>query len=66
MDFFEPEQIGHPSRSMEDSNAEDDLHRTILAPEVAEKNFSMLPRNYSCEIFTMTLSAFVPLSEEFT
>jgi hypothetical protein len=39
---------GHPSRTIKDIGAEDDLNCADLAQEVSvEKNFSMWHRNYS-------------------
>ena len=38
--------MGHPSRNMEDSGAENDLNCGGMAQEASEeKNFSMLPRD---------------------
>jgi hypothetical protein len=53
--------MGHPSRNMEDSGAEGDLNCGGLAQEVSEeKNFSLLPRNSSCDISVKNVTAFCP------
>lgn len=42
---------GHTSRNMKDSGPEDDLNCDGLAQEVSEeKNVSLWPRDYSCDI----------------
>jgi hypothetical protein len=40
--------MDHPSRNMEDIVAEGDLNCGALAQKVLEKNFSIWPRDYSC------------------
>jgi len=49
---------------MEDSGADRDLNYGCLAQEVSEeKNFSMLPRNHSCDILVKNVFAFCPCSK---
>ena len=48
---FKQGLTGHPNRKMEFSGAEGDLNFGDLAQEVSqEKNFSMLPRDHSCDM----------------
>ena len=52
--------MGHPSRNMEDSSTEcDSMTSGALAQEVSEdKNFSMLPRDHSCDILVKSVATF--------
>ena len=50
--------VGHTSRSMEDNGANNDLKCLELAQKVSEKNFRMLPRNFSCDILVKKVDAF--------
>ena len=51
--------MGHPSSSMEDSEAEGDLNSVGLAQEVSEeKNFSVWPRDFSWDNLTKNVAAF--------
>ena len=43
---------------MESNCIDNDWNYQKLAQEVSEKNFSMLPRNHSCDIFGMKVSVF--------
>ena len=38
---------------------DNDLKCQNLAQEVSEKNFSMLPRNHSCDILVKELTTFI-------
>ena len=50
--------MGHPSRSMEDRGAEDELNCGGLAQEVSEgKNISMWPKDQSYDILTINMAA---------
>ena len=52
MECFKWGLIGHPSRNMEDSSSAGELNCEVLAQAVSEeKNFNMLPRDNSCDIF---------------
>ena len=52
--------MGHSSRNMENGSVEDDLNcRDLLAQEVSE-NFSMLPRDCSCDVLMKNMPAFCP------
>ena len=70
MECFKWSLIGDTNKSMEDSGAEGDLNCGSLAQGVSEeKNFSMLPRELSCDIlvkniFTKIFVCFLPLYEE--
>ena len=53
--------MGHTSRSMEDNGAENDLNCGGMVQEISEeKNFSMLPRDRSCDILVKNVIAFCP------
>ena len=58
--------MGHPSRNMENSGAKCDLINCgELSQDVSEeKNFSMLPRDCSCDILVKNAAAFSPLYEK--
>ena len=56
---FESCLVGHSSKGMEDSGAEDDVNCGGLAQETSEENkFSMHPRNPSCDIFVKNVPTF--------
>ena len=64
MECFKRSSMGHTSKSMEDSGAEGDLNCGSLAHEVSEeKNFSMLPRDCSCDILVKNVVAFCPCTK---
>ena len=52
--------MGHPSRNMEDiSRSAGELNCEVLAQAVSEeKNFSMLPRDHSCDILVKNGTGF--------
>ena len=51
----------HTSRSLKESGTECDLNCGCLNQEVSEKkNFSMLPRDRSCDILMKNVAAFCP------
>jgi hypothetical protein len=53
--------MGHPIRIMEDSGAESYMNsKDILALYVSEKNFSIWPRDSSCDILVKNVVAFCP------
>ena len=52
--------MGHTSRNMKDNEADNDLKCQELTQEVSEENFCMLPRNSSCYILVMRVTAFCP------
>ena len=53
--------MGHLIRNKEDNSAEGDVKYGGLLPEISEENFSMWPRDCSCDIWVknMLLSAIV-------
>jgi hypothetical protein len=63
MGCFNQGLMDHNSRNMEDSGAEGDLNCGGLAQEDSEKNFSMWPRDCSCEILTKNMAAFCPFQK---
>ena len=54
--------MGHPSRSIEDRGTKcESMNYVELAQEYSEgKNFSVLPRNHSCDILVKEMTAFCP------
>ena len=61
VECFKRGLMGYPSRNMEDFVAEYDLNCVDLAQEVSvEKNFSMWPRDCSCDILVKNVAAFCP------
>lgn len=52
--------MGHPSRSLKDSGAEDDLNCGDLDLEVSEENICMWPRECSCVILAKDMATFSP------
>ena len=49
--------IVHPSSGMEDNGADRDLNCQWVSQEVSEKNnFSMLPKNHSCDILVTNMA----------
>lgn len=46
--------MGHTIRSIENSGADDDFNCAGLAADVSEKNFSMCPKDCSCDILKNT------------
>ena len=50
--------MGHISRNMEDNGVDNDLKCLELAQEVSQKNFRMLPRNFSCDILVKKVDDF--------
>ena len=61
VECFEWSIMDHTGRNIKDSHAEDDLNYQGLAQEATEKdNFSMLPRDCSCDILVKNLAAFCP------
>ena len=64
MEYFKHSLMGHTSKNMEDSGTEGDLNCGRLAHEVSEeKNFSMLPKDCSCDILVKNVVAFCPCSK---
>ena len=53
--------MDNPSRNLKNSGAECDLNYRDLAQEVSEeKNFSMWPRDCSCDNLVKNIAAFCP------
>ena len=53
--------MSHTIKNMSDSGAGVDLNCSHLAQEVSEeKNFSMLPRDHSCDVLVKTVAAVCP------
>jgi hypothetical protein len=54
--------MDHPSRNMEDGRAEGDLNcGGLLTQKVSEENnFSMWPRDCSCDVLVKNVVAFCP------
>ena len=50
--------MGHTNRSMEDGGAKNYLNCGVLAQEVLEESFSMLLRDYSCDILVKEVTTF--------
>ena len=55
MECFKHCLMGHTSRSMEDLN-----YGSLTQDVSEEKNISMLPSNYSCDILVKNVAAFCP------
>jgi hypothetical protein len=52
--------MGHLIRNKEDNSAEGDVKYGGLLPEISEENFSMWPRDCSCDILVKNVVAFCP------
>ena len=61
MECYKCGLVGPLSRNMEDNSTEGYLNCSSLALEVSmEKNFTMLCRDHSCDIFMKNMAAFCP------
>ena len=59
MECFKWDLRGHPTRNMEDIVDEGDLNCKALTQDVSEeKNFSIWPRECSCNILVKNVAAF--------
>jgi hypothetical protein len=59
--YFKWGIMGHPTRNIEDIGAKGVFNCVDLAQELSvEKNFSMWPRDCSCDIFGKNVAAFCP------